>query len=188
MKLSLGGQDYSQKVTVMKDPHSTGTEADIAKQNELLTALQTEMNMVASAANQIETLRAQLQNLGRELGNDETATQVRTAANNLAMKLIDVESQVLQLKATGRGQDDVRFAPALISKLGYLAAQVGGSDYPPTTQAVAVQQELKTRGDKFQQDLQQVLTKDLAEFNAMLKEKNIPNIITSAPRRQQGGE
>jgi len=46
---------------------------------------------------------------------------------------------------------------------------------------VAVQQELKQQGDKSQQEIQQILEKDVAAFNAMLRDKNILNIIVKTP-------
>src|SRR5439155_18165393 len=59
--------------------------------------------------NQIESIRAQLANLAKELGTDETGKAIRKAADDLAEKLTNVEGKVLQLKLTGRGQDDVRW-------------------------------------------------------------------------------
>jgi hypothetical protein len=70
----------------------------------------------------------------------------------------------------------------LLQKISYLAEEVANSsDFPPTTQQVAVQRELKQDGDKSQQELQQLLDKDVAAFNAMLREKNITNIIVKTP-------
>jgi len=66
----------------------------------------------------------------------------------------------------------------LIQKIGYLAEETASSaDFPPTTQQVAVRDQLKQQGDQFQQDYQQLLAKDVTAFDAMLREKNIPNII-----------
>ena len=69
----------------------------------------------------------------------------------------------------------------LASKIGYLANQTEASDFPPTTQQVAVGEELKKQGDQFRQEYQQILARDLTPFNAMLREKNIPNIIVKMP-------
>jgi hypothetical protein len=85
---------------------------------------------------------------------------------------------LLQLKLTGRGQDDCRWSPMLLQKVAYLFSQLDGSaDFPPTTQQSAVREELKQRGDKAAQDFQQLVAKDLAGFNAMLRERSIPNIL-----------
>ena len=69
----------------------------------------------------------------------------------------------------------------LASKVTYLADQAESSDFAPTTQQVAVGEELKKQGDQFQQEYQQVVSKDVTAFNAMLREKNIPNIIVKMP-------
>jgi hypothetical protein len=70
----------------------------------------------------------------------------------------------------------------LLQKISYLAAEVSGSsDFPPTTQQAAVQAELKQQGDLSQQEIQQLVVTDVAAFNAMLRQRNIPNVIVKAP-------
>jgi len=179
--LTVGEEKFSQKLNVLKDPHSEGAESDIRTQTQFLTGLRDEMNSLGRSVNQIESIRAQLANLEKELGTDETATAIRKAADDLSEKLIAVESKVLQLKLTGRGQDDVRWPPMLAQKIGFLANETGSSDFPPTTEEVALGKELKEQGDQFQQEYQQIVSKDVTPFNAMLREKNIPNIIVTMP-------
>jgi photosystem II stability/assembly factor-like uncharacterized protein len=179
--LIVGEEKFSQKLNVLKDPHSSGSESDIQTQTQLLTALREEMNAIAGSVNQIESVRAQIASLEKELGADDTGKAIRKAADELAEKLVAVEGKILQLKATGRGQDDVRWPPMLAQKIDYLASEVGSSDFPPTTQQVAVKEELQQQGDKFAQEFQQLLSKDIAAFNAMLRERNISNIIVKTP-------
>jgi photosystem II stability/assembly factor-like uncharacterized protein len=179
--LTLGEEKFSQKLKVVKDPHSTGTENDIQTQTQFLSGLRDEMSAIAVSVNQIESIRAQLANLEKELGTDDTGKAIRKAADELAEKLTSTEGKVLQLKQTGRGQDAVRWPQMLAGKIGHLTDQAGSSDFPPTTQQVAVGKELKDQSDQFQQEFQQILTKDVAPFNAMLRDKNIPNIIVKMP-------
>jgi hypothetical protein len=40
---------------------------------------------------------------------------------------------------------------------------------------------LKQQGEKYFQEYQQLMAKDVAAFNALLREKNIPNIIVRIP-------
>lgn len=179
--LTLGDEKFSQKLNVLKDPHSGGTESDIQTQTKLVAALQEEMNGIAESVNQTESMRAQIASLEKELGTDDASKTIRKAAEELADKLAATEGKVLQLKATGRGQDDVRWPPMLLQKISYLASEVGSSDFPPTTQQVAVQEELKQQGDKYLGEYQQLVTKHVAAFNSMLRERNIPNIIVKTP-------
>jgi photosystem II stability/assembly factor-like uncharacterized protein len=179
--LMLGEEKFSQKLNVLKDPHSSGADSDIQTQTKLLAAMRDEMNTIAESVNQTESIRAQIAALEKELGTDDASKTIRKAAEELADKLAATEGKVLQLKATGRGQDDVRWAPMLLQKISYLASEVSSSDFPPTTQQVAVHDELKQQGEKYFQEYQQLMAKDVAAFNALLREKNIPNIIVRIP-------
>ncbi len=142
------------------------------------STLYDEMNALAATVNQMESLRAQLVALGKELGTDDDAKPVRKATEELGEKLAGIEGTLLQLKLTGRGQDDCRWSPMLLQKVGYLFSQLdGNADFPPTTQQSAVLEELRQRGDRAAQDFQQFVGKDLAAFNSMLRERNISNIF-----------
>ncbi|HEV2445417.1 MAG TPA: sialidase, partial [Candidatus Sulfopaludibacter sp.] len=179
VKLTIAGKDYTQTLKVLKDPHSNGTEGDIQIQTRLLTSLSGTMNTMVDAVNQIESLRGQLLELKSALGADESGAAIRTAADQLSAKLIDIEENLIQLRATGRGQDDVRFTPKLISKIGYLASAVESSDYQPTTQQAAVHDELKEEAATQQQHLKLLLEKEVAGFNALLRQRNVPNVISN---------
>ncbi|HUJ41936.1 MAG TPA: hypothetical protein VLW54_15445 [Candidatus Acidoferrales bacterium] len=180
--LSVAGRTQSQKLTVRKDPHTAGTDADIQAQLRVQQALWDEANSLATAVNQIESLRVQLASLEKELGSDETSKAVRKPADELAEKLVAVEGKLLQLKLTGRGQDDCRWAPELLQKIDYLFFQLDSTaDFPPTTQQTAVEEMLKQRGEEARQEFQKLAATDVAAFNAMLRERGIPNIIARTP-------
>jgi len=180
--LTVGDQKFTEKLDVLKDPHSAGSESDLQAQTQLKRALWEAMNALSGSTNQIESLRAQLAAFQKQLGKDEAMKPIRKAAEDLAEKLTAVEGSLLQLKLTGRGQDDCRWTPMLLQKTTYLFNQLDGTaDFAPTTQQTAVADLLKQEGNKAQQDLQQVVSKDLAAFNAMLREKNIGNIMIPPP-------
>jgi hypothetical protein len=167
---------------VLKDPHTAGTDTDIQAQTRVQTALYDELNAMSATVNQIESLRAQLVALGKELGTDDASKPLRKAADDLGEQLAGIERTLLQLKLTGRGQDDCRWAPMLLQKVSYLFNQLDSSaDFSPTTQQTAVQEELKQRGEKAAADFQQLVGKDLAAFNTMLREHNIGNIYLKTP-------
>jgi photosystem II stability/assembly factor-like uncharacterized protein len=181
VKLAAGGHEYTQKLTVLKDPHSTGTLADIQAQDRLEREIVDEMNTMADAVNQIESVRAQIAQLETHLGDDANSKSIRTAADALSAKLVDLEGHLLQLKATGHGQDDVRWESMLCEKLDYLARGVADSDFAPTTQQVAVNDELKKQVAQYQSDTAQLMSKDVAAFNSMLHSRNVANIIVKTP-------
>jgi photosystem II stability/assembly factor-like uncharacterized protein len=180
--LTVGGEKSTQKLNVLKDPHSTGTDHDIQEQLRLIGEIRNEMNALATSVNQIESIRAQLAALEKQLGNDDDSKAIRKQAGDLSDKLVAAEGKVIQLEATGRGQDDVRYNPMLMQKLSYLADEVASSsDFPPTTQQTEVQQELKKEADQSLEQMHQVVSRDVAAFDSMLREKNVGAIITKAP-------
>ena len=167
---------------MLKDPHTTGSDTDVQAQTRVQTALYDEMNSMSATVNQIESLRVQLTALGKELDTDEAAKPLHKAAGDLGEQLSAIEGTLLQLKLTGRGQDDCRWAPMLLQKVEYLFSQLDSSaDFPPTTQQAAVQEDLKQRGDKAAADFQQFVAKDLAAFNALLHDHKIGNIYLKTP-------
>ena len=95
-----------------------------------------------------------------------------------------IEGRVLNFAITGRGQDDIRFAPMLADKLGYLASEVGGSDFAPTTQQQQVFDELTKQELAFENDLDLFLNKDVVAFNNLLKERNASYIMVN-PRKEK---
>ncbi len=179
VKLSVGGRDFTETLTVKKDPNAGGSEAEIAEQMKTLVALREDVDSAADVINQIEALRSQLQALPR-LVND---IEVTKAAAALEQKFTDLEMNLVELRTTGRGQDTVRFGAKLYSKLTYLANGIGSNDYRPTAQHLEVQKGLESQLRAHQGALGTLLNGDLAAFNDKLRKMNIPNIVTPAPRR-----
>lgn len=175
VKLTVDGQEFSQALTVLKDPNSAGSEADIQKQMALLWDLRKDIETVADMVNQIESIRGQVNNLEPNLKTKD----LKDAAEDLEKKLIDIEDNLIQRRLTGQGQDTVRWPPKLISKLNYLANGVGGNDFPPTTQHQEVHAMFKTQIASLRRRLDDVMNTDLANFNRMLREKNVGNVIVS---------
>ena len=180
VKLTVEGKEFSQPLQVIKDPHSNGAEGDINVQTKFISALADDMNGVVDAVNQIESIRAQLAVLQAEIGKDQNGMALRSAAGELNSKLVEIEEHLIKLKATGRGQDGVRWANQLAEKIGYLASEAESSDDRPTTQQTAVHDELREQAATYKQRLSLLLGKEITDFNALLRQKNVTNIFTNA--------
>jgi photosystem II stability/assembly factor-like uncharacterized protein len=178
VKLSAGGQEFTQPLEVRKDPNSGGVEDDIAAQTRVLLAMRNDLNTAADAVHRIESARVQLEGVIKVVDD----AQVKSAATQLQQKLVDLEMNLVDLRQTGQGQDGVRFAAKLISKLNYLANGVAGSDFKPTDPQGEVRQILAEEVRANVNALEALLAKDLAAFNEMLKGRGIPNILVKAAK------
>ena len=179
VKLSIGEKEFSQKLTVKKDPNSTGTENDIQAQTKLLTEIRNDVNAVVDMINQLEWMRKQMIDLNARLKPDKGAESIKAAGKALDGKLISLESNLCQLAATGRGQDSTYLKSQLLSKLLGFTGIVAEADFPPTTQQLERQGAFKIELDTYRNQFNELLKKDLTAFNGLLKEKNIP-ILTTA--------
>jgi hypothetical protein len=179
IKLSVGGREYTQPLTVRKDPHSAGTEADIGAQQQVLTSVRRDLDTAVDAVNNAELVRQQINNLKNIIQDVE----LKKAADDLDQKLAGLEATLVELRSTGRGQDGVRWGAKLVQKLGYLANAVASSDFKPTNQHLAVQKDLEDRLKASQGQMSDVMSREVAAFNDMLRRANLPIVVSQMPRR-----
>ena len=177
VKLSVGGREFTQPLEVRKDPNSGGSLEEVGTQVARLLDLQTDMNAAVDLFDQVELIRAQVQQLNRTLGADGSNADIRAAADSLEQKFIGFEENVHQLRLTGRGQDGVRWPIKLAGRVSYLANGIASSDFAPTTQQVQVHEMFKGEIRTLQGQLGQLIGRDLAQFNERLRQRNIPNIV-----------
>ena len=176
VKLTVDGRDYTQPLEVRKDPHSAGTEQDIAVQTKALFQIRSDHKAAGEMLSAIEEARASLQQLAADSAGGRTPDEIRSGAAVLEQKLIGVEEKLLDLRITGRGQDAVRWPVKIGGQLSYLAGGIASSDFAPTTQQRAVhrllQQELRTT----RAALEELVRTDVATFNALLTGRGLRTI------------
>ena len=175
VKMSAAGQEFTQPLVVKKDPNSGGTEADIAVQTTMLQELRNDLESGSRMVNQIEFIRSQLLQL------TTTSAPVKSAADALDKKLIEIEENLIQRKLTGQGQDTVRWPPKLLAKINYLAGGLASADFGPTKQQLAVHALFKQQLAELRQRLEEVLNKDLTAFDKLLVDNNVGTRIKRAP-------
>ncbi len=174
VRLQVDGREFSQSLTVLKDPNTAGTEADIADQVAFLEAVREDVVTAGEAVHRVEVLRVQLQTLAR-FSEDEEVTE---AVQALAQKLQDLQMVMVDLRLTGQGQDGVRFGAQLLQKLGYLTRNVSVVDFPPTDQDLEVQQILHDRLLQHMEALEALVDGDLAALNALLRAKGLGGLVS----------
>jgi photosystem II stability/assembly factor-like uncharacterized protein len=174
--LTVGEKEFSQKITVIKDPHSTGTETDIMEQTKVLLEIDRNIDAVADMINEIEWTRKQIYDLKEKLkSKDETGTVIE-ACDELDKKFMEIESFLFSVELSGSG-DDLRWPDRFYVKLRFLASDIGKSDFPPTEQQIEVHEMFKKQLAEYQERLNQLKEKDVKAFNDLLEEKRIRPII-----------
>lgn len=171
--LMAGEEVQTQPLTVRKDPHSEGTEEDIAAQQAFLQEIYADINTVANTINEMEMMRRQILDRKQMLqatGEDKAAV---AAIDSMHQDILDLEMQLIQLKHTGKGQDFVRFPNRIFSKLSYLGEKAAIGDFPPADSFGQVHRDLRTR-------LEQVLADYAAWKSGPLKASGMAGVLVGA--------
>ena len=177
--LEVDGRSHTQQLRVLKDPNSSGTEADIRAQLALFDDIRTDHAEAAGMVNRIEWARRQLYDLGDVLAERGDAADLLEASAALDEKLIAVESQLVQL--LNAGSDGTRWAPELIQELGYLAGNIMNGDFRPTDQAREVQGILHERVLRLRGETATLFDTEVAAFNRTLLARNVSPLISDRP-------
>jgi hypothetical protein len=176
--LVVDGEDVgSQTLTVLKDPNSEGSLDDIRAQTALVSEIMADRNRAAGLVNQIELLRRQIYDLKPVLEAAGDAEAVIEAGRALDERLVEVESQLIQLRNTGGG-DGVRWPSMIVGQLSSLQGGVATADFRPTDQQGEVHAVLRQRLDDAEQEFNSVIAGELAEFNRILQQ-SVGRVITT---------
>jgi hypothetical protein len=124
--------------------------------------------------NTIENVRAQIESLN-------APADVRAPADSVEKKFMAVEGNIVDLRMTGRGQDEVRYPVKLGGQLNYLAGGISASDFTPTAQQREVDQVLAKEVRDTRAALQAVIQNDLAKLNVLLRSKGLKTIDATLP-------
>jgi hypothetical protein len=122
--------------------------------------------------NQVEIIRKQVEDLKSQLSSE---------ASGLDQTLINFEENLYQLRLTG-GQDGMRWPAKLTAKLTHIASELQEGDFPPTAQQVAVNRQFTEQIRALKGQFDQLLNREVTEFNKTLQERNLPALNTSLPR------
>lgn len=168
--LITDGDVQTQSLTVHKDPHSEGTEADIAAQQAFLQEIYADINKTARAINEMEMLRRQLLDRKQLMQAAKAGTSALEKVDAMHQDLMDMEMKLLQLQHTGKGQDFVRFPNKIFSKLSYLGENAAIGDFPPADSFREVHNMLRDR-------LNQVLSEFDAWKNGPMAESGMGEVL-----------
>jgi photosystem II stability/assembly factor-like uncharacterized protein len=178
VRLNVGGQRYSQSFTIVKDPRSSATDADLKEQFDLLMRIRDKTSEANDAVKTIRNVKAQLADRGRRITGPRAAKYAQLAAS-LTARLSAVEAEIYQVRNQS-SQDPLNYPIKLNNKIAALAGVVGGTDAKPTSQSYTVFNDLSAQLDRQLQAMRGPLMVSLPVINAALREAGLPPVVPSA--------
>ncbi|MDT7540991.1 MAG: hypothetical protein QOE33_895 [Acidobacteriota bacterium] len=187
VRLTANGQTQTQTFEVKKDPRETTTQADFAKQLDLLLKIRDKVSETHKAIIQIRQVRAQLEDLQKRVQGQPSAQKIVDAAKGLNAKMTAIEEELYQTKNQS-SQDPLNFPIRLNNKLAALGGTVAGSDDAPTEQSYSIYEDLTGKINAQLQRLDQVMKTDLPAFNKLVRDADIPAVVVKPPTVPGGNQ
>ena len=176
VRLNVNGQRYTQPLTIVKDPRSTATNADLKEQFDLLMRIRDKTSQANDAVKTIRNMKAQLADRAKRIPADKSVAFSRIATD-LSNRLATIEGEIYQVRNQS-GQDPLNYPIKLNNKIAALSGVVGGTDAKPTSQSYAVFNDLSAQLDRQLSAMRGALIV-LPSINATLKAAGLPPILPS---------
>ncbi len=185
VKITVDGQSQSADFTVLKDPHSAGSLADVQQSFALWRAADADVNTVAGMINSIEVVRKQLEDMPDYLKGRADSKEILSAAKELDGKAQSVEDQLFQKYLAAGDTKTFPDEMKLYQRFLWLAGEVGSGagdvsgnpDFPPTDQEKEVLALLEENLKKVHRQYEELMQKTVPGFNNFLKSKNVLAVI-----------
>jgi photosystem II stability/assembly factor-like uncharacterized protein len=172
VRLTADGKALTQSFEVKKDPRLEATPDDYARQLELALQIRDKLSATNEGVIQIRDVRKQIDELSARVQDQK----VQEAAKALAKKLSEVEQALYQTKNQAN-EDPLNYPIRLNNKLAALEAVVESADAAPTVQSSQVYEDLASQVNAELKKLQQLLHSDLAAFNKLVRDQNVPAVL-----------
>jgi hypothetical protein len=188
VKLDADGQVLTQKVTVLKDPNTAGTEADIAAATKLSMSIYNDANATVHMINQMEWTRRQLEDMNKMLTVVKADKALFDQTKALDSKALSIEDKLLQRTVAEGDLKSFRGPLQLYLKFVWLQAEVGtggadvsgNADFAPTQSEIEVFNLLHSQLEAAQQEFDALYKNDVPAFNQVVAGKGIQKLMTVA--------
>jgi photosystem II stability/assembly factor-like uncharacterized protein len=176
----------TQSLTVLKDPNTTGTDADVQAQGKLARTIRAEQDSVARLINRLEWVRKQVRDLAAQLRDsalvtDSGAKRMAALSDSLERRIIQVEGLLFDVNLTGAREDAFRNPMQLYGRLAALQSDVAenGADFAPTSQQIAVHDVLAKRLGEATTRFTDLMGTAVPQFAAELRRTPLRDVLGS---------
>ena len=167
VKLIVGEREFIRDLTVLKDPKSEGTIADIQQQVALSLELRDAMNLAVNMINTIEQIRSELNAIIPQLTKKSDIKEAR----RLQESAISIAGSLYDIHLTGAREDAFRSPMKLYGRLSALASDLGGHgiDFKPTDQQREVAKIFNKRLQVVNTEFERLMDNEINQLNRKLE-------------------
>ena len=174
--LKVDGVELSTTLQLHADPRTNSTAADYAAQDELLAKLEKDVTDIHVAVTRMRGLTKQINDMVKLVESDNSKSEMVTLSKSLIKKISEWEGKLIQPKS--QSYDDViNFVNKLSANIIFVHGEVNSTIPYVTAGQKARYEELHLEWLVFQKEMEQLMNKDVVEFNALCRKLSIANVI-----------
>jgi hypothetical protein len=172
-RLTVGDQPpQSVQFDVRQDPRSSASPADLKAQYDFVMSVHDKLSQVNEQITRVRDVRRSFTEIKKRAADNKT---IVAAADDLDKKMTEVEEALYQTK-NHSPEDPLNFPIRLNDKLAGVGDSAGIGAFAPTTQQIAVRDELFVQIDAQLAKLKTVFDTDLPAFNKLVRDQNVPAV------------
>ncbi len=182
VRLTLGEHTRTQWFEIQKDPRVAVSQSDLEAQFEMLLRIRDTISQTHEAIDTLQGIREQVEEWLHRTEGTEHHSELQRVGESLVKQARAIEEQLIERRMR-EDDDTLRYPVRLNVKLAQLADVVGSADAAPTRQARQVFDELRARVDAQLARLYELVKRELAEFNRLIRESGVPAVAPSTELR-----
>lgn len=166
----------STQVLVQQDPRINVTQADFLEQDVLLKKLEKDVTDIQVAVTRMRGLSRQMKSFLSILETDSTKSALLKLGKEVGEKLTAWEEKLIQPRS--QSYDDViNFVNKLSANIIFVHGEVNGNVPHVTSGQQARYTELHEEWMGYRREMDELLSKDIAQFNALCRTLGIDHIL-----------
>ena len=161
---------------ILADPNLKVTAADWTTQQETLNQAERSLDELNKSINGMRKVKKQIETYNDVMKNNKDVKDIVDNGKELIKKIEKWESNLIETRSKNF-QDVINFQNKLNSEFFQLRTTLDTHD-PRVTQGVRDRlRDVQSDWQKYKQQMNEIVTKDVANYNKMFRDKNLPALM-----------
>jgi len=175
-RLTAKGTQSETELEIISDPHVTATAAEWAAQQEFMKQAGEQFEELHRSVVTLRQVKKQVETYNESLKNVQEAKDFINLGKELNKKIEKWESNLIEPRSKNF-QDVINFPNKLNSEFLQLRGVADSHDPKLTKGAQDRAKDVQADWAKYKMQMNQLIDKDIAEYNRVFKEKNMPALM-----------
>ncbi len=167
---------FIQTATILPDPRVKATQADYEEQEQMMKRIEELLREIHQSVSRMQDLKGQIVFLTEQLKKAGCVQRMIDRGVAIQESITEWEKDLVQFQQKN-AQDVINFPNTINTQLADLLNRVNSHDPKVTTGVKARFRDLEKQWKGHYSAMMQILGKDIADFNQMYKEHDVPALV-----------